>query len=109
MMPAPNSTPIDHMANPWTVGAPKQIDFPIETIDAYGARVVVARVPKTSKVNADEIAKLVSATPDMASVLVGLVRNRNFITTDAPFAGVLEKLLNAAVDALEKAGVDSRV
>lgn len=60
---------VDHLANPWKVGAAKLIDFPIETVDYYGKRVVVARVPITSRVDAEAVANLVALAPEFLKVL----------------------------------------
>lgn len=60
---------IDHLAGSWGVGAAKQIDYPIETTDLHGRRVVVARVPFGSRVNAHDIAHLIAATPDLVRSL----------------------------------------
>lgn len=60
---------INHLSTTWSVGAAKQIDYPIETTDFYGRRVVVARVPFSSRTNAHDIAHLVSSAPELARAL----------------------------------------
>lgn len=71
---------------PWAVEAPKQIDIPISAVGLYGERVIVARVPFGSKVDAEAHARLVAAAPDLLDALQTAVSTQ---PADSPIKWVL--------------------
>ena len=52
-----------HTPGPWKVEPPKQADIPISAIGLYGERIIVARVPFTSKIDAPSVAAMIAASP----------------------------------------------
>lgn len=60
---------------PWKVGQRKQIDFPIECFDMDLNRIVVARVPITSKTDAEHVAAVVASASEMLLLLHSIYLN----------------------------------
>lgn len=87
------------LALPWKVGQRKQIDFPIECFDSDLNRIVVARVPITSKTDAEHVAALIACAPDMLAVLHALHINAGKkLNTRERFAihEILERIVSAS-------------
>ena len=60
------------LTGPWRAEPAKRVDIPISATGLYGERVVVARVPKTSKIDAERVAILVESAPELLKALVAL-------------------------------------
>ena len=93
---------LTHNDGPWSIGAAKQCDIPIEARDLYGRRLVVARIPFGARQHAAENAALVRAAPDLQASL-----RRLLAVLDDPrrTVGDTTDALSAARDALESSGV----